>query len=229
MLNRCVDEKPLSQASAAAIAALRDAFEECPRPQSKPEFSSVGGIDRLGFFGAWPELLREAVVGLEDSFLNGGEVGCMSSIARRYFFPELMIRMLLRPDGWDYLTHEELFHLMERMWAEPPDAKYARCTQLTVAQAKAVAAWCEAMQRSALFIDELEDDEWGSYAEERSERLAQLDRVREGVPNAVEIPDFDADWLAEVREEARKAQPYQPSRRKGWQRFKGKDGRRRGE
>lgn len=221
--------KPTEEELSQCLKKLNRAFADCAKPALPEQLISVGGIDAPDAISAWEKLDRAdiAVLG-EFDFRLGEYLDLLSSDAIRHFMPSLLALALCHPE---VLDDGGLFYLTRRLDAmilKDPDYKYYRGATLTKDQGDALCLWADLMQRvpdpSGLSGT---DDEF--LLHDRTESLALIARIRDGLANGEPRIDFDLDYQREIAKEARKSSSEPLYRRKGWQRHKGQDARSRKE
>jgi hypothetical protein len=213
-------EEELSQ----CLASLNRAFADCAKPVLPEQLISVGGIDAPDAMSAWGKLDRADLAGLgEFDFRLGEYLDLLSSDAIRHFLPPLLSLALCRPEVMDDSGLFYLTRRLEAMILKDPTHKYYRGATLTKSQRDALCLWADLMQRvpDPLGIVGTTDE---FLLHERTESLALIARIREGLATAEPRIDFDLDYQSGLAEEAKKASGGPLSRRRGWQRHKRKDG-----
>lgn len=217
--------KPTEEELSQCLEKLNRAFADCAKPAIPEQLISIGGIDAPDAISAWEKLDRADLAGLgEFDFRLGEYLDLLSSDAIRHFLPSLLALALCHPE---VLDDSGLFYLTRRLDAmilKDPDYKYYRGATLTQDQRDALCLWADLMQRvpdpSGLSGT---DDEF--LLHDRTESLALIARIREGLANGQPRIDFDLDYQRELAKEARKSSSEPLYRRKGWQRHKGQDAR----
>jgi hypothetical protein len=210
------------------LAKLNRAFEDCAKPALPEQLISVGGIDAPDAMMAWEKLDRSDFANLgEFDFRLGEYIDLLSSDAIRHFLPSLLSLALCRPEVMD---DNRLFYLTRRLEAmvikEPTD-KYYRGATLTKDQRDALCSWCDLIQKmpDPLGLAGTEDGFDHLLLHQRTECLALIAKIRQSLADAQPRIDFDLAYQSGLTAEARKSSSEPLSRRKGWQRHKGKDGR----
>lgn len=217
--------KPTEEEISQCLARLNRAFADCAKPARPEQLISVGGIDAPDAMIAWAKLDRSSFANPAEFDSRLGEyLDLLGSDAIRHFLPSLLSLALCHPEVMD---DSGLFYLTRRldsMILKEPTHKYYRGATLTMDQRSALCTWCDLIQKlpDPLGFTGTKND---YLLHQRTECLELVAKIRQGLADAQPRIDFDLAYQSELAVDARKSTSEPLSRRKGWQRHKGKDGR----
>jgi hypothetical protein len=173
----------IPQRRQACIDELRAAFNGCPKP-STADLAPWGGLDAQYVIMHWSELDRSKVCNLLLFSDLAEDLSYMSSVALRYYLPEVLVLCLEDKERVDFGGIIGIISRLEGLFSSGREAY--RPISISKAQKKAIHSWCGeilVIQKTFGF---------GSFESDYRTRLKNL---RNAIRCSVETEDYDAEYF----------------------------------